>query len=188
MILCPWPRPFVLHLYFWGASEPLFWRWISSLVVFVARSAHNDVVHLEHHAAQLRCQHQLLLLSDQGVDDERLLHVVAALVHAVHSQAAANLCCLDLLRLDLGQRGDGVETAVLGQCHGHGIQGLGKSAHGVLLETRRLGRSILDGQRASNLGGTSTVDDAVVPHQVSHHAESIVQRALGLVDDLCYSS
>lgn len=84
----------------------------STLKVILVYARHNDIVHLEHHPAQLRRQLQLLLLANQRVNDKRLLHVVAPPAHAVDAQPAA--AALDLLALDLGQRRDWVEAAVLG--------------------------------------------------------------------------
>lgn len=86
-------------------------------------------------------------------------------------------------RLDAGKSLDGAETRVLSKGHGDLVEGVGEGAHGVLLETRALDCCILDGQRACNLSRTSTVDDAVVAHEVSDDAKSVVQRSLGLVDD-----
>lgn len=154
------------------------------LEVVLPAPADNDVVHLEHHPAQLGGEHELLLLADERVDDEGVLHVVAAPLHAVDAEPAAFAAGLDLLRLDLGQRGDGVQTAVLGEGHGHRVEGLGEGAHGVLLQAGRLDGRVLDGQRAGDLGGATTVDDTVVADEVADHTESIVEGALGFVDDL----
>jgi hypothetical protein len=40
------------------------------------------------------------------------------------------------------------------------------------------------GQRTSNFGGSSSIDDAVVFDEISNDAESIVKRPFGFVDDL----
>ena len=49
----------------------------------VCKSTGGGVTYLKHHPAQLGGEHELLPLGDQGVDDEVLLHVVAACLHAV---------------------------------------------------------------------------------------------------------
>jgi len=46
------------------------------LKVVVIAASNNDIVHLEHHAAELRGQEKLRALRDQRVDNEVLLHVV----------------------------------------------------------------------------------------------------------------
>src|SRR5690349_14908215 len=58
------------------------------LVVVLARPRHNNIIHLEYHAAELGGQHELLLLADQRVDDKRLLHVVGPAAHAVDTETA----------------------------------------------------------------------------------------------------
>ncbi|KAI6768986.1 hypothetical protein HG531_010090 [Fusarium graminearum] len=106
-------------------------------------------------------------------------------VEALNTKLATALgSSLDLLALDFGKSGDRVETTVLGQGHGNGVESLRKGTHGVLFKARGLDSRILDGQRAGNLGSTTTVDNAVITDQVSHHAKSIMQRSLGLVDNL----
>ena len=156
-----------------------------SLEIILVNTRHDDVVHLEHHAAQLRRQHELLLLPNQRVDDKGFLHVVATLAHAVDTQTATDRRCgLDLLALHLGQRSDRVQTTVLGQCHWDGIQGFGKGPHCVLFEPRRLNCSIFHGQTAGNFGCSTTVYDTVVADEVTNNTESIVERSLGLVDNL----
>lgn len=44
--------------------------------------------------------------------------------------------------------------------------------------------SILNSNGAGNFGSTTTVDDTVIAHKVAHNAKGIVQRTLGLVNDL----
>lgn len=41
-----------------------------------------------------------------------------------------------------------------------------------------------DGDRSTDLGGTTTVHHTVIPDQVAHNADGIMQRTLSLVDDL----
>jgi len=115
------------------------------LKVLVTGATDNDIVHLEDHAAELRGEHELLLLSDQRIDDKGLLHVVGALVHAVDAELAAAFGTgPHLLGLDLSERGNRVETAVLGERHGDSVESLGERAHGVLLKSWRLHSSVLD--------------------------------------------
>ena len=154
------------------------------LKLLLTRPGHNDIVNLEHHAAQLGCQHQLLLLADERINDKRLLHVVLASTHSVDTDTATGGRILDLLALDFGQGGNGVQTAVLGQSHRNGVESLSERAHRVLFQAGSLDSRVLDGQAAGDLGRAAAIDNAVVAHQVSHNAESIVQRALGFVDDL----
>ncbi len=156
---------------------------IDSLEVIFARASNNYVVDLEYHAAQLSGQHELLLLANKRIDHEGILHV-ASLAHAVNSEAATAGGILDLLTLDLSQGGNGVESAVLGERHGDGVESLGERSHSVLLEARRLHGRILNGEAAGDLCRTTSVDDSVVTHEVSDDAKSIMERALGLIDDL----
>jgi hypothetical protein len=53
-----------------------------------------------------------------------------------------------------------------------------------LLEARRLHGGVLDGDGAGDFGGAASVHDAVVADEVADYAESIVERALRLIDDL----
>jgi hypothetical protein len=154
------------------------------LIVIIARPRHNNIIHLEHHSAQLRRQHKLLLLADERVDHKCLLHVVGAVAHTVNTEAAAASGILDLLALHLGQCRDRVQTAVLCEGHGDGVERLGKGPHRVLLQTGRLDSRVLHRQAAGNFGRTTAIDNAVVADKVSHDAKGIVERALGLVDDL----
>lgn len=156
----------------------------SRLEVVLPAPADDDVVDLEHHPAQLGGEHELLLLADEWVDDEGVLHVIVAPLHAVDAEPAAVAAGLDLLRLNLGQGGDRVQAAVLGEGHGHRVEGLGEGAHGVLLETGRLDGCVLDCQRAGDLGGATAVDDTVVADKIADYTKSIVEGALGFVDDL----
>ena len=57
------------------------------------------------------------------------------------------------------------------------------------MEIRGRGRAyvvggVSDGDGAGDFGGTTTVDDAVVADEVPDDAESVVEGALGLIDDL----
>lgn len=160
--------------------------YLPPLEILVPRPTDNDIIDLEDHAAELGSEHELLALADEGVDDEGVAHVVVAAAHAVDAEAAARVVALDLLRLDLGQRGDRVEAAVLRQRHGHRVQGLGERPHRVLLEPGRLDRRVLDRKRAGDLGRAPAVHHPVVAHQVAHHAEGVVEGAAGFVDDLLY--
>lgn len=154
------------------------------LIVIIARPRHDNIIHLEHHPAQLRRQHELLLLADERINHKGLFHVVGAVAHAVNTEAAAASGIFDLLALHLGQCRDRVQTAVLGEGHGDGVERLGKCPHRVLLQAGRLDSRILNRQAAGNLGRTAAIDDAVVAHKVAHDAKGVVERALGLVDDL----
>lgn len=147
----------------------------SCLKVVLIRSRHDNLVDLEHHSAQLCGQLKLLLLADQGINNESILHVIVSTSHAVDTQFSTSFTPgLDLLTLDLGKSSDRVETAVLSESHGYGVESLGEGTHGILLEAGGLDGSILDRHRAGNLGGTTTVDDSVVTDEISDDAESIV--------------
>lgn len=47
-----------------------------------------------------------------------------------------------------------------------------------------LDSSVLDGEGAGNLSGTTAVDDTVIADQVADDAEGVVQGSLSLVDEL----
>lgn len=64
------------------------------------------------------------------------LLTVRALVQAVDPKSGVHL--LHLSGSDLGHRLDGVHAAVLRKGHGDDLQGVGKRAHGVLLQGRAL--------------------------------------------------
>lgn len=68
--------------------------------------------------------------------------------------------------------------------HGDVVKGIGKGAHGVLLEAWGTRCGVFDGERTCDLGGTTTVYDAVIADEVTNHAEGVMQGALGLIDDL----
>ena len=169
-----------MHLITHTLSLPLAHR----LVVFLARSRNNNVVDLEDHSAELCGKHKLLPLADKRIDDEGLLHVVGAATHAIDTKTTTTSRILDLLGLDLGEGSDGVETTVLGESHGDGVESVGEGAHGVLLEAGRLDGSVLNGQAAGNFRGTTTVDNAVVTDKVAHDAKGVVEGTLSLIDDL----
>ena len=58
-------------------------------------------------------------------------------LHAVNPQSCVSF--LDLLGLDVGQRLNRIQSRVLCQCHGSGLQGIGKCSHCVLLKRGDLG-------------------------------------------------
>lgn len=99
-------------------------------------------------------------------------HTVSASHHAVNTETGVLL--LDLTRLDRGKGLDGTQTRVLGKRQGHGIQRFGEGAHGILLNAGALHSSVLDGEGASNLSSTTTVDHAVIAHQIADNTQSIV--------------
>ena len=43
---------------------------------------------------------------------------------------------------------------------------------------------VFDGEGAGDFGSSSSVDDAVVSDEVAHNAESVVEGALGFIDNL----
>lgn len=153
-----------------------------SLELVLVATRNNDIVDLQHHATKLRGQHQLLPLSNQWVNNERIPHVVAAGLHTVNAQSAVLL--RDLTTLDAGQGFDGGETGILGESHGHGVEGIGESAHSVLLEAGGLDRCVFDGEGAGNFGSSSSVHDTIVSDKVAHNTESVVEGALGFIDNL----
>lgn len=152
------------------------------LEVLLSAASNNDVVDFQHHSAELSCQHELLSLSNQWIDDESILHVVRASLHAVDTQSRVLLG--DLSRLDAGKGSNWRETGVLRQGHWDLIKSLGESAHGILLKAWGLDGGILDGDGAGNLSSSTSVDDTVITDQVADDAKSIVQGTLSLVDDL----
>lgn len=180
-IFFPSMQPFPYH-----TSTPSSTPYIPShLKVILVHARNNDVINLQHHPAKLRRKLQLLLLPNERVNDKRILHVVVALAHAVDAEPAPGLGPrLHLLALDLGQRRDGVEPAVLRQRHGHGVERLREGPHGVLLQPGRLDRRVLDREGARHLGGAAAVDDTVVANEVPDDAEGVVEGSLRLVDDL----
>lgn len=152
------------------------------LEVLLSATSNNDVVNLQHHSAELGSQHELLSLSNQWIDDESILHVVRASLHAVDTQSRVLLG--DLSGLDAGKGGNWGESGVLGQGHWDLVKSLGESAHGILLKAWRLDGGILDGEGAGNLSSSTSIDDTVITNQVANDAKSIVQGTLSLVDNL----
>ena len=121
-------------------------------------------------------------LSNEWINDESILHVVRASLHAVDTQSRVLLG--DLPGLDAGKGGDWGETGVLGQGHWDLVKSLGESAHGILLKAWGLDGGILNGERAGNLSSSTSVDNAVITNQVADDAKSIVQGTLSLIDNL----
>lgn len=142
----------------------------------------NDVVNLENSPDKLGSEKKLLPLADHWVEHSTPLHVVIARAHAVDAKLRVTL--VDLPTLDLCQRLDGRVAAVLGQGQRDRVECRGKSAHSILLQRSNLVSGLGDSDTADNFGSSTTVDDSVVSDQVSDDADGIVQRALGLVDDL----
>lgn len=92
--------------------------------------------------------------------------------HAVNTETGVLL--LELARLDRGKSLNGAQTRVLGEGQGNSIQRISEGAHGILLNAGALGGGIFDGERASNLSSTATVDNTVITDKVADDAESIV--------------
>lgn len=158
---------------------------ITRLKFILVRTRHDHVIDLQHHPTQLRRKLQLLLLPNERVYNEGVLHVVVPLAHAIDSQLAPSLGpTLHLLALDLRQRGDGVEPAVLGQRHRDRVERLGEGPHGVLLQAGSLDRCVLDREGTGDLGSAPAVDDPVIADEVPHDTEGVVEGTLCLVDDL----
>ncbi|KAH3683013.1 hypothetical protein WICPIJ_006017 [Wickerhamomyces pijperi] len=141
----------------------------------------DDIVDLQDHSCQLRSQQQLLLLTDQRIDNEQLLHVVAALTQTINTQVGATL--FDLLGLDVGQSLNRIQPGVLSQGHWDLIKGVGKGTERVLVDTGLLFRGFRDSKRARDLSGTTTVDDSAISDQVSNDTQGVVEGSLGFVDD-----
>lgn len=152
------------------------------LKVVLAAACDDDVVYLEHHPAKLCCEEELLALANEGVDDKVLAHVVRAGAHGIDTEAG--VVFPDLAGFDGSEGFDGGEARVLGERHGDVVEGEGESAHGVLLDAGGVVGGVRNGERACNLGGSSSVHDAVVLNQVADNAEGVVERTLGLVNDL----
>ena len=160
------------------------------------------VVDLEDRANELRGEQELLSLADERVKDVASLHVVvlkraqvSATIHGemtppiTHSNAHAvnaelGVALGDLPGSDLGERFDWGVTRIFSQRERDRVQCRSKGAHRVLLNRRNLIRRFGDSDRSTDFSGTASVDDAIVDNQVAHHADGIVQRSLGLVDDL----
>eukprot|EP00962_Isochrysis_galbana_P018199 scaffold5240_cov116-Isochrysis_galbana.AAC.7 len=90
------------------------------------------------------------------------------------------------LRLQSMPRGhslDGLQARVLGQRARRLLQRVGKCPHGVLLDGAALVGLLGNLDRARNLGRAPAVHDPVVADQVAHHADGVVERALGFVQD-----
>lgn len=120
-------------------------------------------------------------LKRKMADKSRKLTILA-LAGTVDTQSRVALG--DLPALDLGEGLDRCQTRVLSERERDGIEGGRERAHRVLLDRGDLVGFGGDGDRAGNLGSTAAVDDAVVAHEVADDAESVVQCALSLVDDL----
>lgn len=92
-----------------------------------------------------------------------MLHVRIASIHAVHTNRG--ILFVDLTDSHVGDTGDGVQTAVLRKGERNVLQGVGKGADGVLLNSTHgvgvLGH--LDG--TSHFSGATAVDDVVVLRQ-----------------------
>ena len=97
--------------------------------------------------------------------------------------AEARIVLLQVSRLELGKVLDGREAAVLGQSERNGLERLAEGAHRVLLERGDLVAGLRHGERARDLGRAAAIHDAVVADQIAHHAEGVVEGALGLLDD-----
>mmetsp|Transcript_54763 Transcript_54763/g.91024 ORF Transcript_54763/g.91024 Transcript_54763/m.91024 type:complete len:479 (-) Transcript_54763:379-1815(-) len=141
----------------------------------------DDVVDLQDHLDDLSGEQELLLLGQEGLVDSSLLHVTSGEFKAVDTDAGVLLS--DLLGLDRSEGLDGLETRVLGKGHGDDVEGIGKSTDGVLLDGGDLVGLLRDLDGARDLGGTTTIDDAVVADDVAGDAEGIVDAALDLLDD-----
>jgi hypothetical protein len=93
-------------------------------------------------------------------------------LHAVNTEAGVLL--LHLTGLNRSQGLNRAETRVLGKSERDGIESIGESAHGILLNAGALDGGIFNCKRASNLGSTTTVDNTIVADQVADDAKSIV--------------
>lgn len=107
---------------------------------------------------------------------------VVALVRAINTQPRVTLGNLPTLHLREGL--NRTQSTVLGQCQRDGIEGGSESAHGVLFNRSDVVGGLGNGDGASDFGGSSSVDDAVVADEVADDTECVVESALGLVDDL----
>jgi hypothetical protein len=105
-----------------------------------------------------------------GMGSERL--TVGAGLHAVNTETSVLL--LDLAGLDGGKSLNGAQARVLGKGERHGIKCVGESAHGILLNAGALDSGVLNGEGASNLGSTATVDHTVIANKVANDTQSIV--------------
>lgn len=141
----------------------------------------DQIVNFKDVLDELCCQQDLLSLRDQGIIHKLLLHIVRALVQTINSKSAVVL--RHLARLDLSQRLNWGQTRVLGQRKRDCLKSLGKGAHGILVNTGDLIGSLRNSERTGNLGSSATIDDTVIPDQVTDDANSIVKRALGLIND-----
>ena len=155
-------------------SSPIL---ISLLVVAHA----DDVVDLEDHLHDLGSEEELLLLSDEGLEDALGLHVVGSGLVAVDSEEG--VLGLELLALDVGELLDGGKAAVLGEGKGDVVKGVGEGADGVLVGAHDGVGVGGDSEGAGDLGRPSTIHDPVVLDEVADDAHGVVQTALGLLDD-----
>eukprot|EP00050_Salpingoeca_kvevrii_P010683 m.9769 g.9769 ORF g.9769 m.9769 type:complete len:527 (-) comp3015_c0_seq2:171-1751(-) len=137
-----------------------------------------DVVNLQNHLDELRRQADLLLLADESFNNALLAHVIGALLQAVNAKVGVLL--QNLAAAHFSERFDWGKAAVLGKGHGDGLEGIGKGAHGILLERLDLISLLGDGEAACNLSSTASIDDTRVADEVADYADGVVQTTLGL--------
>lgn len=109
-------------------------------------------------------------------------HIITTSLHAIDAQSRVALS--ELAGLDLCQRLNGRQTAVVGERLRDRVERVGKRAHGVLFQTGGFDRRVLDGETACYFCCAAAVDDAVVAHEVADYAEGVVERAFCFIDDL----
>lgn len=122
------------------------------------------------------------LVSSGGKVREKTRRTVLSSSSAVNTQPRVTLNRLPTL--DLRQRLDRAQSRVLRQRQWDRVKRCREGAHRVLLDRRRLVGFAGNGERAGDLGGSSTVNDAGVANEGADNTKGVVKGALGLVDDL----
>ena len=89
----------------------------------------------------------------------------------------------DLLFSQRGDIFDRVVSGVFGEGERDFLEGFSEGADSVLLNTTDLIGLLGDGDRAGELGSTTTTNDVAVLDHVTDDADSVMEASLGLVTD-----
>ncbi|GIX62056.1 DUF748 domain-containing protein [Babesia caballi] len=153
----------------------------SHALLTLARRALDDVVDAHDGLRGLGREADLRHLGLEALVDAQLEHV--ADVAALNVDAGVRLAG-DVRRPELAYHVRGVKAAVgqdvLGQLQQRGAEGLNGEA---LLALNGLGL-LEDGSRHLQLGAPAAADDLAVGNGLGEHGESVVQRPLGLIQDV----
>mmetsp|Transcript_24910 Transcript_24910/g.36824 ORF Transcript_24910/g.36824 Transcript_24910/m.36824 type:complete len:213 (-) Transcript_24910:1114-1752(-) len=161
---------------------------ISNLVTFLLILPHcNDIIYLQYHLYHLCRKTDLFLLSNQSLKDTSVLHVRCAIsvlvCRTVQLKSNQWISLLHLTRFRCSQFMNGIQTTIFCQSHWDIIQCICKRPNSELVDSHDSFSVRTYSKRASDLSGTTTVNNTIILNEIADDTHSIMEGTLSFLDN-----